>query len=904
MWKEALHLKFTKGKYRNAHLYCKAVERGIKQKKEKKVSANMKNGSSSGNQMSTTGGHRRGGSDRSAVRGSHVRRGKGEGRRRSTDSKKEVEAAIHVLDNGVDRTPLPLQRAGSGAPHDPRHPFSQNTSGQITTSVSQAMLPDSNSIFQSSALNASADVVPIPSTGEGTNQSQVGFLTASSSLTSISIDHRLSSTTTGSARAAGSGPLADAPPHTSWDGHGRGDATQVLTREQRREWLEEKTTVVLHETPTIMLYMHQDEVVPNDRPTELNEVLERNKAYAELVEAKRVDEGTRFQVKGSWTFAPPKKSIHSAIQPPSKKNSGGLQVTPWMLRDAFAHFAENDTNDEDQEGTADEEEEEVELVEDPSDTGKDTGSERTTDPSNASTSQQSVAWMFSDTIMSTLRVMERVVVQNTMEEVQLSYRGIVMDPEACRVRKEEAATSGLMRPDSDDMNSATTDDNKEAEQQNDQQTAGVDDSAAAVAQKAEVPPVKLPEDVRALWTFRSPITKRREVTCMAWNCKETDILAVGYSAYHDEETQMLDAPHMFHGGIVCCWSLKNPLAPERVIQLSSEAGVSSIAFSDEHPSLLAVGNTEGRIVIYDIRKDTNIPAIKTTLTSGQHTGAVWELKWVARRKERGEFLLSISGDGRVVQWAVGKTIERVAPDLMNLKRQHGAASESAFAAESSGVLNGKKDGAPAGLKMPTQRRRCEALFSRQCGGMCFDVCPADGSVYVVGTEDGSVHQCNKSQTENYELDYAPHSELVYRVRWSPYSDNYFLTCSADWSSRLYRLGQSAQVLTFDSPNQDAVQDVAWSYANSTSFATVSAQGSVEFWSIAESIHPTSRVQYVDRRRLTAVLFAEQDAPAVVVGDEKGDVTVFRLIGQYYSSMNLSLEEQERELEDVVRKATT
>nr|CCC89484.1 unnamed protein product [Trypanosoma congolense IL3000] len=763
------------------------------------------------------------------------------------------------------------------------------------------MLAESSCIFQSSMLNGAADVEPPTSHTEGNAQSQVGFHTVSSSLTSISIDHRFSSATVYSGRGAPSCPMSDAPGHMMWESPGSVEE-QPLTREQRQQWLETKITVVLKETPTIMLYTHQDEVVPNDRVISLEQVVQRNKAYAELVESKRVDEGTRFQVKGCWTFLPPKKSIHSSVQPPSQKNSGALQVTPWMLRDEFAAFADNDINDEDHEAAGDEEEEEMELLEDPGDSAKDVASERTTETSSTSSAQHSVAWMFSDTIMSTLRIMERAVVQNTMEEKQLSYRGITMDPEAFRVKRVIAEAAGD-KQDSEDLDCTMPAENNGAEQENDQEANDDEDKANAVPLKANVPSVRLPADVKALWTFRSPLTRNRQVACMTWNCKETDILAVGYSTLCEDEGQALDNSHVFKGGIVCCWSLKNPLAPERVIQLSNEAGVSSIAFSDEHPSLLAVGNTEGRIVIYDIKKDTNIPAIKTTMTSGQHTAPVWELKWVSRHKERGEFLLSISGDGRVVQWAVGKTIERVAPDLMTLKRHHGAAVESAFAAGTNNNVNPRRDNGSY-TKGQLPKRRFEALFSRQCGGMCFDVSPADGSVYVVGTEDGYVHQCNKSQTENYELDYAPHSELVYRVRWSPYSDNYFLTCSADWSSRLYRLGQSAQLLTFDSPNQDAVQDVAWSFTNSTTFATVSAQGSVEFWSVADSIHPTSRVQYSDRRRLSSVLFAEQDAPVVVVGDEKGDVTVFRLIGQAYSNMNLSVEEQEHELEEVIRRATT
>lgn len=44
--------------------------------------------------------------------------------------------------------------------------------------------------------------------------------------------------------------------------------------------------------------------------------------------------------------------------------------------------------------------------------------------------QQRQPWMFAESFLSNLRVMERAVVQNYMEKVQLAYRGIEMS-EAC-----------------------------------------------------------------------------------------------------------------------------------------------------------------------------------------------------------------------------------------------------------------------------------------------------------------------------------------------------------------------------------------------------------------------------------------------------------------------------------------
>ncbi len=70
-----------------------------------------------------------------------------------------------------------------------------------------------------------------------------------------------------------------------------------------------------------------------------------------------------------------------------------------------------------------------------------------------------------------------------------------------------------------------------------------------------------------LWSFSCPLTRRRNVTCMAWNklniVSKTlslpilfifilllqDIVAVGYGDFGFRGTST---------GLVCCWSLKNP----------------------------------------------------------------------------------------------------------------------------------------------------------------------------------------------------------------------------------------------------------------------------------------------------------------------------------------------------------
>ncbi len=127
-----------------------------------------------------------------------------------------------------------------------------------------------------------------------------------------------------------------------------------------------------------------------------------------------------------------------------------------------------------------------------------------------------------------------------------------------------------------------------------------------------------------LWSFSCSLTRDRNVSCMTWNMKNNvkshdiltsfletilkiilhlkDILAVGYGKfeYNDDPS-----------GIVCCWSLKNPEFPERYYK--TEAGVTSLAFSQKHSNLLAVGLFNGNILVFDVRNNNTAPLLNTKL---------------------------------------------------------------------------------------------------------------------------------------------------------------------------------------------------------------------------------------------------------------------------------------------------
>lgn len=85
---------------------------------------------------------------------------------------------------------------------------------------------------------------------------------------------------------------------------------------------------------------------------------------------------------------------------------------------------------------------------------------------------------------------------------------------------------------------------------------------------------------------------------------------------------------------------------------------------------MAAGTYDGVVAIFDIRKKDNKPIAENKEMSGnKHSDAVWELHWVGKggkTSDKGEGLVSISSDGRIVEWSMKKGLEYT--DLMNLKR--------------------------------------------------------------------------------------------------------------------------------------------------------------------------------------------------------------------------------------------
>lgn len=104
--------------------------------------------------------------------------------------------------------------------------------------------------------------------------------------------------------------------------------------------------------------------------------------------------------------------------------------------------------------------------------------------------------------------------------------------------------------------------------------------------------------IRPLFQYEcGETTKDRYVSCMDWNINNPDLLAVSYGEL-DHEVKKDNRE-----GLLLFWTLKNPKFPERTIKVKSR--ITACQFSKKSPNLIAIGDYDGDVAIYDLRQGSS-----------------------------------------------------------------------------------------------------------------------------------------------------------------------------------------------------------------------------------------------------------------------------------------------------------
>jgi dynein intermediate chain 1 len=70
-------------------------------------------------------------------------------------------------------------------------------------------------------------------------------------------------------------------------------------------------------------------------------------------------------------------------------------------------------------------------------------------------------------------------------------------------------------------------------------------------------------------------------------------------------------------------------------------------------------------------------------------------------------------------------------------------------------------------------------------GTCFDFNKQQDHLFLVCTEEGKVHKCSKAYNNQFLDTIDAHHMAVYAVKWNPFHSKIFMTCSADWTVKIW-----------------------------------------------------------------------------------------------------------------------
>lgn len=373
--------------------------------------------------------------------------------------------------------------------------------------------------------------------------------------------------------------------------------------------------------------------------------------------------------------------------------------------------------------------------------------------------------------------------------------------------------------------------------------------------------------LKKLMCFKSQKTEGLYVNSLQYNPWNPLLLAAGYGNADNVSVEKSK------NGLLVLWTVKNPSVP--LGQLVTDSPILSLKFSKSSPHLLATGNQDGFLKIYDIRKKLKTPIISSSdLEDIKHFEGILELDWVSRgqsKEDASESIVTISSDGKLLEWSMKKTL-----DVTELK-QITQTSKIGMTSKDAAALN-------------TQN-------FRYSGGFSFDFNKKDPNIYLISTEDGAIHKCSKSYKEQYIESYLSHSGPVYKVRNNPFHPEVFISCSADWSVRVWNSKYESPLFVLKSLDLfDEVLDVKWNPFCSTSFASACKDGRVEIWDLAiKNLDPIFTLPS-DQKMKTCLEFSSVN-PVITLGNDSGELETYRIYG--YENVKLSEAEQRNNFEKII-----
>ena len=326
----------------------------------------------------------------------------------------------------------------------------------------------------------------------------------------------------------------------------------------------------------------------------------------------------------------------------------------------------------------------------------------------------------------------------------------------------------------------------------------------------------------------------RIVTSLDWSPNQNDLFLSGFSGTEDFNQQ---------SGLIQLWSLTNRKNPDYVINYQTE--ITSAIFYKDNPKLVIGGSVTGQIMFWDIKTGRAVPEQKSPLGIGNennsHCYPIHCLTIVGKDNN----LISISTDGVLCEWSLSNLSSPI-------KR---------YVIKPIDKLNDDKDNL------------------NELGPLCIGACQSNNS-FIIGCDENDIYNI-KLEEKRYNIidSYKGGKGPIFCVSPHPSSSecgndfsDLFLSCGADWTTKLWSTSQPEEPLLTFNQSKDYVYSAKWHPLNPSIFATADGSGYIDLWDLNRDRGiPTFR--YDLKTSINKIAWS-CDGKRLAAGDINGHIAIF------------------------------
>lgn len=352
-------------------------------------------------------------------------------------------------------------------------------------------------------------------------------------------------------------------------------------------------------------------------------------------------------------------------------------------------------------------------------------------------------------------------------------------------------------------------------------------------------------------------SQKRAVTAITYHKKFNEVVMTGHGSRSDGKIEA-------HGGTVAIWTMGEGRGTlERV--LNSHASITALEQPSISPFLVIGGTITGGILMWDTRSNTSLP-VGIVANDGQgiddfHGGH--PVTGIKTTDTASPFFLSCSSSGHICKWSLSRPDYPISRDQI---QDVGGALELNISS-----IDFPKTARLFGEDKRTANRATSLFVGAE-----------DGGVYrMEGTNNGWTYEreSNGHQTAVTAVASHPSGDRV------PFLDDVILTCSKDWTIKLWNCPQghkSSLLMSHDMINNGVVNDVSWSCDNPTLFCAVDESGVLSLFDVSSHLSGHRRTHKLhftvpntenSRPNLLKVQWSPNDKQ-ICAGDVNGDISLW------------------------------